>query len=135
MPPAANLRIQQQEFDRFRQEYNWERPHEALQMKTPGEVYAPSERIYPSRIAGPEYNGEWEVRAVGPCGTMRWNNSKLFVGKAFAGERIGLEPSGDGEWQLWFYGYPLAKLDERTGEIIEPKRRKQKGPLVEPAGE
>jgi transposase InsO family protein len=135
MPPAANLRIQQQEFDRFRQEYNWERPHEALQMKTPGEVYAPSERSYPSRIAGPEYSGEWEVRAVGPCGTMRWNNSKLFVGKAFAGERIGLEPSGDGEWQLWFYGYRLAKLDESKGGIIEPKRRKQKGPLVEPAGE
>jgi len=41
-PPAANMRAQQQAFDRFRQEYNWERPHEALQMKTPAEFYTAS---------------------------------------------------------------------------------------------
>jgi transposase InsO family protein len=56
-PPAANMRAQQQAFDRFRQEYNWERPHAALQMKNPGGVLcgilqAVSESIGRTRISG-----------------------------------------------------------------------------------
>jgi putative transposase len=116
-PPAANLRRQQESFDRFRQEYNWERPHEALQMKTPAELYLPNGRSYPARLAKPEYRGEWEVRSVGPCGTMRWRNAKPFVSKVLGGEVIGLEPVDDGEWKLWFFGYPLGVLDERKGVV------------------
>jgi hypothetical protein len=116
-PPAANLRRQQEAFDRFRQEYNWERPHEALQMKTPGELYLPNGRSYPARLSEPEYSGEWETRSVGPCGTMTWRNAKIFVGKVLAGEVIGLEPVDDGQWKLWFFGYPLGIFDERKGVV------------------
>lgn len=116
-PPAANLRRQQEAFDRFRQEYNWERPHQALEMKTPGDLYVASARAYPSRIEGPEYPGEWEVRAVGACGTMRWNNGKIYVGKALAGEWLGLEAIGDGEWTVRFYNQPLGVLEERLRKI------------------
>jgi hypothetical protein len=116
-PPAANLRAQQQAFDRFCQEYNWDRPHQALAMKTPADLYVASSRIYPSRLREPDYSGEWEVRSVGPCGTMRWRNEKLFVGKVLAGERIGLESVGDGEWKLWFFDYPMGLFDERKGSI------------------
>ena len=116
-PPAVNLRRQQESFDRFRQEYNWERPHEALQMKTPAELYLPNGRSYPTRLAEPEYCGEWEVRSVGPCGTMRWRNEKPFVSKVLGGELIGLEPVDDGEWKLWFFGHPLGIFDERKGVV------------------
>jgi putative transposase len=116
-PPAANLRRQQEVFDQFRQEYNWERPHQALEMKTPGDLYVASAREYPSRIEGPKYPGEWEVRAVGPCGTMRWKSEKIYVGKALAGEWIGLEESGDGEWKVRYYNHPLAILDERRRKL------------------
>jgi hypothetical protein len=123
-PPAANLRAQQEVFDRFRQEYNWERPHQALGMKTPGQVYVPSNRSYPSRLREPEYMGEWTVRAVGPCGTMKWQGEKIFVSKVLAGQVIGLEPIADGEWKLWYFDYPLGLWDERTTRIRKLPRPK-----------
>jgi len=122
-PPAGNLRAQQKAFDRFCQEYNWERPHEALGMKTPGEIYMASHRPYPTRLLEPEYHDEWEVRGVGACGTIKWRNARIFVGKVLSGERIGLEPVADGEWKLWLFQYPLGILDARQGRI-----RKLQGP-------
>jgi putative transposase len=116
-PPAANLRRQQESFDRFRQEYNWERPHGALQMKTPAELYVPNGRSYPSRLGEPEYSGEWEVRSVGSCGTIRWRHAKLFVSKVLAGERIGLEPVEEGQWKLWFFEHAIGTFDERKGIV------------------
>ena len=64
-PPAANRRAQQQAFDRFRREYNEERPHEALEMQTPSAVYARSSRAYPARVREPEYGSDFQVRRVG----------------------------------------------------------------------
>jgi hypothetical protein len=130
-PPAANMRRQQEVFDRFRPEYNWERPHEALQMKTPAELYLPNGRSYPPRLGEPEYCGEWDVRSVGPCGTMRWRNAKPFVSKVLAGEMIGLEPIDDGEWKLWFFGHPLGVFDERNGNV----RKLEKTPGAAAEGE
>jgi putative transposase len=116
-PPASNMRMQQEAFDAFEQEYNWERPHEALQMKTPGECYVASNRGYPSRLAEPEYGDGWEVRRVRECGRMRWWSGNIFVGKALVGEQVGLEPQDEGIWRVWFYGYPIGRLNERKGKI------------------
>jgi putative transposase len=116
-PPAANLRAQQRAFDQFRQEYNEERPHAALQMKTPADFYVPSSRSYPSRLAEPEYPDDWEVRRVRECGRMRWWSESIFVGKALVGEPVGLEPTEDGRWRVWFFDYPLGIFDERKGSI------------------
>lgn len=137
-PPSASLRAQQKSFDRFRQEYNWERPHEALEMKTPADLYVPSSRYYPSRLREPEYSDEWKVRAVGPCGTMRWQNAKIFVGKVLAGEMVGMEPIAEGQWKLWLFGYPLGIFDERKGAVRKldsgrkqsPKAAGQSGPAA-----
>jgi putative transposase len=49
--PAANRREQQRMMDRFRQEYNQVRPHEALQMQTPEDVYARSPRRFSPALA------------------------------------------------------------------------------------
>ena len=45
-PPASNMLQQQDKFESFMQEYNYERPHEGIQMKTPASLYEPSTRIY-----------------------------------------------------------------------------------------
>jgi transposase InsO family protein len=116
-PPAATLRAQQKSFDRFREEYNWERPHEALAMQTPGELYVPSNRTYPSRWREPEFGSGWETRRVGPCGRIRWWSDKIFIGKALVGEMIGMEPVADGEWKLWFFDHPLAIFYERSRKV------------------
>jgi len=133
-PPAANLRAQQRAFDRFRQEYNWERPHQALHMKLPAEFYVPSCRRYPSRLAEPEYSAEWDVRSVGPCGTMRWRNGKVFLGKVLAGEVIGLQPIAEDQWKLWFFDYPLAIFDSRKGTIhrLQPPPETEHTPAAGP---
>jgi transposase InsO family protein len=115
-PPAANLRAQQYAFDKFRREYNEQRPHEALGMKTPADFYEVSPRPYPSRLREPEYGDDWQIRRVMECGRVRWWNGKLFVGKAFAGEYIGFEPLHEELWRVWFYEYPLG--------IVEGRRRK-----------
>src|SRR5262249_32752192 len=63
-PPAATIRAQQQRFDAFRQEYNTERPHEALGQRPPASVYRVSARVYPRRLEEPTYPTADQVRRV-----------------------------------------------------------------------
>lgn len=123
-PPAEDLRAQQGRFDRFRREYNEQRPHEALGLKTPAEFYVPSPRPYPHRLPELEYPASYVVRWVGACGTMRWANQKVYVSKVLAGEPVGLEAVADGRWRLWFGFCELGELDERSMAIggVRPKR-------------
>jgi transposase InsO family protein len=113
-PPTANRRAQQRAFDRFRQEYNEERPHEALHQRTPGAVYVASPRAYPERLAEPEYDSGLEVRRVYPHGQFFWQGHDVFLTKALAGERIGLEPVEEDYWCVYFAGFPLALFDSEA---------------------
>jgi len=119
MPPAANRRQQQRAFDGFRQEYNHERPHEALGMATPASCYACSPRAYPRRVPEPEYDTSLRVRKVYPHGQFFWRGQDVFLGKALAGERIGLQAVDDRYWRVYFAGVPIAYLDERKQKIRE----------------
>jgi putative transposase len=111
-PPRANPREQQKAFDEFRQEYNWERPHQALQGKSPADCYQDSLRPYRSRIRPVEYPAGWQTRQVSPGGQIRWNQAYVFVGRALSGEPIGLELVDDGKWRVWFSFYELGIFDE-----------------------
>ena len=77
-PPAANRRAQQRAFDRFRREYNEERPHEALDMQTPSAVYTRSSREYPARVPEPEYGSALLVRRVVKRGNFPGSTSMCF---------------------------------------------------------
>ena len=79
MPPASSLRAQQQKFDHFRREFNELRPHEALDMKRPGQLYHPSTRSMPKRIEPYDYPGHYLVRRVSRCGTIRVLRKQVFV--------------------------------------------------------
>lgn len=124
-PPRRTLRRQQQAFDDFRQEYNHERPHEALEMKTPGELYGPSGKRYPNVVRSPDYGADRIVRTVGSCGRIRWSGERVFVTKVLGHEPIGLEGVDDGVWRLWFGAYPIGWLDERTMEATDLDRPPQ----------
>ncbi len=63
-PPAANQRQQQQSFDRFRHEYNHERPHEGIGLRTPATLYETSPRPYPGQEPEVRYPGHFELRRV-----------------------------------------------------------------------
>lgn len=72
-PPAANRRAQQRKFNRFLEEFNQERPHEALDMNTPASLYIPSGREMPDRLPPLEYPDRFETRYVSYNGGIRWN--------------------------------------------------------------
>jgi transposase InsO family protein len=118
-PPQSSRASQQRAFDRFRKEYNHERPHEALEMKVPADVYQPSPREYPERLPKVEYGSDRLVRTVGSCGRIRWSGERIFITKALGNEPIGLEGVADGLWRLWYNLYPIGWLDERTLKVEE----------------
>jgi len=118
-PPERTMRAQQRAFDYLQREYNEERPHQGLELKTPAECYDASPRPYPSRIEEPEYPAEFEVRRVAK-GEIRWRVRRVFVGNGLNGERIGLEQIGEGLWRVWYSFYELGRLDERKGRLLPP---------------
>jgi transposase InsO family protein len=122
-PPSGNLQAQQARFNRFRHEYNHERPHEALQQETPASCYAPSVRALPARLAPLEYPGHFEVRLVSRNSGIRWNRHWVCVTHTLAGEYVGLEEVGDGLWDVYFGPVKLGRMDERILRITDHKGR------------
>lgn len=116
-PPAADGAEQQMRFDAFRSEFNARRPHEALAMKTPGSLYAPSTRPMPSRVAPPAYAGHCIVRRVRGNGILYFRDHQFFLSELLIGKDVALEEISDGVWSIYFYDLLLARLDERTWKI------------------
>ena len=116
-PPARNREAQQQVFDRFRFEYNQERPHQGLQSRTPAEVYCPSPRDYPRRLPPLEYPGHWEIRRVGSNGCMGFQGKEWFLSHNLQGQKVGLEEVEDGIWSCYFGPVLLARYDERQQRV------------------
>jgi putative transposase len=116
-PPAATRRTQQRLFDRFRQEYNDERPHEALGGRAPAAVWCPPSRPYPRRLPEPAYPGHHLVRLVSNAGTFRFKSRQIFLSQALKQAWIGLEEIDDGLWALYFYNVQLARLQERDFKL------------------
>lgn len=112
MPPKRNPRSQQRAFDRFRQEYNQLRPHEALSMQTPEQVYQPSTREFPARVPKVEYPSAMQVRKVLPKGEIAFlGHRHLFLTEVLIGEHVGLLQLDDRHWKVYFMQLPIACLD------------------------
>ena len=121
IPPAQNLKKQQERFDKFRNEFNYERPHEGVHMNPPAEVYSPSLRRMPKKLPQVEYPDHFEVRLVSKNSGIRWKNDRVCVSHLLAGEYVGLEEVDNGLWNVYFGPVWLGRLDERTMQIIDKK--------------
>jgi transposase InsO family protein len=122
-PPAANRREQQRALDRFREDYNQVRPHEALQMQTPAAVYQPSARRFPARVPEPKYPESMLVRSVRPQGNFRWKKHDVFLSEVLWGENVGLWPEDDRWFTIYFAQLPLARFDSHKLLVMPlPKR-------------
>ena len=126
-PPCATARGQQRAFQRFQQDYNEQRPHEALGMATPASVYVPSPREYPARLEEIEYPSRYQLRRVGERGDIHWRNRVVFLSEVLAGETVGLEEDEQG-WRIWFGPILLTRLEReqlerarRTGAYTRPR--------------
>lgn len=113
-PPASNVAAQQRRFDRFRHQYNLDRPHEALAQCTPASCYSASLRAYPKRLPEPTYPGYMVVNRVCDNGVIYWNNWRIYVAYLLAGEHVGIEATGDGIWTAHFGPVCLGSFDERS---------------------
>jgi hypothetical protein len=91
-PPKWTHRAQQHRFDQWRSEFNFERPHEGLSMRCPAEVYRPSAIAYSKVPKAFSYPRFFEVRRVREAGQISFNGKPRFIGHAFSGINVGLEP-------------------------------------------
>lgn len=116
-PPRGSFASQQRSFDRFRREYNIERPHDSLEMDRPAERYEASLRPYPKVLPELEYPGHYEVRRVKRKGTIRWRQQTLFLSESLAQQRVGLEEVDEDLWSIYLADRLLGRYDESCGEI------------------
>jgi putative transposase len=123
-PPAASLAAQQLRFDRFRAEFNHERPHEALGQNPPAQFYTASSRRYPRRLEDPVYPAAYQLRRVRSNGEIKWHGALVFIGQALTGEIIGLREIDDARAAVYFGPLPLGIIDEVSGKLIHPHRRR-----------
>lgn len=129
-PPAHTWRGQQRRTQRWVRQYNQERPHEALGMKVPGQVYRRSPRPWSESRAPLSYPHGWESRRVKTNGEVSWRGRARFMAEAFAGERIGLKSRRAGVWRVHFGQQLIGELrdQERGGmrpAVYRPRRRKR----------
>jgi transposase InsO family protein len=109
-PAGANFLQQQARFDAFVDEFNTERPHEALDMKTPAECYQPSPRAYHGL---PEITYPFHDRdvLVTTCGRICMHRKKINISTALAGQKLGIKEVDDGIWLVSFMTYDLGYID------------------------
>jgi transposase InsO family protein len=121
--PGTNFLQQQELFDAFREEYNGQRPHEALKMKTPQSVYRPSKRSLPEQLPVPEYEDHDFVRIVYPAGGVRFGSrSGFFLSAALSGQPIGLSQAEEKLWRVTFMDLDLGYYDEETNRFTEMEK-------------
>ena len=116
-PAAGSLAAQQRKFNCFRDEFNHERPHEALDLQTPASCYSASTREMPNKLLPFEYPDRFEVRYVSANGGMRWNRDWVNVSTVCVGEYVGLEEIDDGIWNVYFGPLKLGRFIERHMRI------------------
>jgi transposase InsO family protein len=130
IPPAGSLRGQQQKFDAFRREFNDDRPHEAIDMKRPSELYQRSKRRMPQKLETYDYPRHFLVRRVSRGGTIRIFKRQIFVSNTLQEDYVGLEEVGDGVYDLYFCFYQIGRYDLREKRIQDilskvPVKRKR----------
>ena len=115
-PAAANLLQQQARFDDFIDEYNRERPHQALGMRYPAELYAPSARPYRG-LEDLEYPFHDHSHVVTRCGRICFENRKINLSTVFAGQTVGVKQVADQVWLVSFMHYDLGFFDNECCRV------------------
>ena len=115
-PAVANLLQQQARFDTFVQRYNHDRPHQALDMKVPADVYARSSRVYRGvdELTYPFHDATFTVTN---CGRICFHGRKINLSHAFAGQNVGVTQVGDHLWLVTFMQYDLGYFDDETVRV------------------
>jgi transposase InsO family protein len=119
-PPGMNSLQQQGRFDAFVHEFNTERPHEALAMKCPAELYSASPRSY-TGLGDLDYPLHDRDILVTSCGRICMHRKKINVSAVLAGQKLGIKEVDDGIWLVSFMQYDLGYIDleQRTLQPLD----------------
>lgn len=110
----ADRRAAQRRFDAWRDIYNFERPHDALDGNTPATRYRPSTRSFTALLPPIEYAAECRVRRVDQSGNLSFQGIRVHLSKAFRGQPIGLRATTtDGVWDAYFCHQKVKTIDLR----------------------
>ena len=120
-PPQANRQAQQQCFDQFRDEFNQQRPHEALGQTTPATHYTPSERSYPERLEDPDYPADYQPRRVRHTGDIKWLGASVFLSETLSNEVVGVVETDDGDAEVYFGPMLVGLIDGVSMKLRRPK--------------
>ena len=112
-PAAANVLQQQARFDGFVDRYNQDRPHQALAMKVPAEVYAASPRPYRG-LPEIDYPFHDWTATVTYCGRICFKKRKVNLSQVFAGQAVGVKQVSEQVWLVSFMDYDLGYFDDET---------------------
>ena len=115
-PAAQNFLQQQAKFDDFIDCYNHERPHQALDMKYPAELYLPSPRPYRG-LSELHYPFHDRTLTVTQCGRICFGRRKINLSTVFAGQNVGVKEVSDRIWLVSFMDYDLGFFDHETGRL------------------
>ncbi len=115
-PSSSSFLAQQDRFEHFQNEFNNERPHQALGMKFPSEIYQNSNRIYRG-IGRLDYPLHDQVITVTHCGRICFKGLKISFSHVFAGQDVGIRQVDDRIWLVSFMDYDLGFFDEMSGQF------------------
>ena len=117
--PSADLVQQRVVIETWRHSYNTERPHEALGMRVPAELYRESERPWDQGVDELDYPAGILKRKVAPNGHITIEGVQISASTTLAGWHVGLQPGHAPHYRLWFAELYLGDIDMGT-EVFKP---------------
>ena len=124
-PAAANLKAQQRRTRKWIKTFNEIRPHEALKMSTPAEIYVSSKLKY-QPVRALEYGADFELRMVNSKGDIQWFNHRRFIGEAFKGQQLGLRSYDEQHHEVYLSDILLGHLPNTHFCAFRPTVEKRK---------
>ena len=109
-------------FQLWREKYNNIRPHEALGMKCPAEVYIPSNRAYSDEVSPYEYGGQFHVIKVNSWGYARFDKWQVYLSETMINEYIEFRPNPHGDsFVVCYRNFKIAEFDTLSGKLLNRK--------------
>lgn len=109
-------------FSDWRNTYNNERPHEALGMKCPSDIYTPSSRTYRDQVDKYEYSGKYHVIKGNSWGYVRFGGWQIYLSETMANEHIEFRPNPNGDTFIACYrNFAIGEFDVHTGKLLHRK--------------
>jgi len=115
--PAATLAEEALRLERWRIEFNVERPHEALGMKTPGEVYRRSSR-HLADVRPYVYPANLRQRHVRRDGYILIRGRSVYLSQALGRRTVGLEQLSEVSWRAWYCDLPVIEITLADDRVL-----------------